>query len=198
LEQGPGTNDISRDKEMVMNRRLTGILAAVGAAAVAIIARLTAAPLEMSGFHSTAGSDAKKESHPIATENLNQRGKQLRAAFEDAYRSLRASGKFGGFKIDVTPVVLQYISIGTSFDDAEAILQSAGFFIFPHPDLDAPENGPQNPNRSKLWYAVTAWINPFDQFFPSKISLDVLMLPKSPGDYTTVDKMLATFVISSL
>jgi hypothetical protein len=62
-------------------------------AAIAIAVRLTAAPFEVSGVHSTADSDAKKESSPMAADNLEQRGRELRASCEDAFRRIRASGQ---------------------------------------------------------------------------------------------------------
>jgi hypothetical protein len=74
------------------------------------------------------------------------------------------------------------------------VLRSAGFSVEPHPDL----NQTANPNRPKDWYAVIASISPFVERFPTKVSVYVTLLPRSPGDYTVVANVSAAFLTSIL
>jgi hypothetical protein len=69
---------------------------------------------------------------PVAADPLTQRGWRLRAEIDATYQDLRAS-KTLTHRVDqsndVTPVVLKYIPVGTSFDEAAAILRAAGCVI---------------------------------------------------------------------
>jgi hypothetical protein len=136
------------------------------------------------------------ETQQIASDDLEQRGKELRAELQQAYQKLVDSRKLGGGRgTDATEAVLPYIPIGTSFWEAETVLRNAGFVVGPRPDVNAPPN----PNRAADWYAVIARINPFStKLLESKISLYVTLLPKSPGDYTIISKISATFFVSFL
>jgi hypothetical protein len=138
--------------------------------------------------------DGEKEVHQMTDDDSDKRGAELRAALQRAYQELADSHQLRGglHGTDITKVVLPYLPIGIRFSEAEAVLRSAGFVVGPHPD----SNPPSNPNRPKDWYAVVASINPFQRRFPSKTSLYISLLPKSPGDYTIVSEVGATFFVS--
>jgi hypothetical protein len=130
----------------------------------------------------------------VESDELAQRGKELRAALERKYQQISAGevrvDPFHG--ADVTDAVLPYIPVGSSFSDAETILRHAGFFVGGHPDV----NTQFGPNHGKDWYAVLASISPFarwQMFF--RTSLYVVLLPRSPGDYSVVSKIRATFFV---
>ena len=127
----------------------------------------------------------------VKAVEMEQRGKELRAALQRTYDTLRVERKLSGGGTDITDSVLPYIRPGTSFGDAEIILRSAGFTVT-HPASRPPENL----NRSKDWYAVTARIFPFATEFPMTADLIVTLLPKSPGDYSTVREVSAKLYAS--
>lgn len=129
----------------------------------------------------------------MSSDELAQRGKELRAALQKTYQDLSRARKLSAFGTDITETVLPYIQAGMSFSDAEAILRNAGFIVR-HPDL----NQATNPNRAKDWYVVTARISRFaTSFLFVSIDLFVTLLPKSPGDYTTVAEISATMFLSA-
>jgi hypothetical protein len=69
---------------------------------------------------------------PDSTDPLTQRGWRLRAEIDATYQQLRATKTLTqrvDQTNDVTPVVQKYIPVGTSFDDAAAILRAAGCSI---------------------------------------------------------------------
>lgn len=59
--------------------------------------------------------------------DLRHRGQELRAELDQAYGSLNRAGKLGIHTDLSEGLISKYIPAGTSFDDAEAILHSAGF-----------------------------------------------------------------------
>jgi hypothetical protein len=148
---------------------------------------------EARGTLHTDNSAEQIELHQAASDDVAQRGKALRAELHRAYQKLVASRKLTQ-GTDVTEVVLPYVPIGASFSEAEAILRSAGFVVHPHPNL----NSPPDLNRSRDWYGVLASITPFDSNFVSTVKLYILLLPKSPGDYTDVSNVSARFYYSTL
>jgi hypothetical protein len=71
---------------------------------------------------------------PAAGAGLAQRGARLQADITTTYKELRQNQALrfapqGGN--DVTPVVLKYIPLGASMDDAIAILRAAGYYLTP-------------------------------------------------------------------
>jgi hypothetical protein len=126
----------------------------------------------------------------MASDDSEQRGKGLRAQLNKTYQNLQASQRFAGNGNDITEAVLPYIPNGTPFSEAESILRSAGFIVGSRPDL----NSERNPNKGRDWYAVVASM-PFKQGLMSNVNIYVSLLPKSPGDYTTVEKVSATLFV---
>lgn len=81
--------------------------------------------------------------HMMTADELKQQGKQLRAEVEGIYKKLLEEKKLGGDpRIDVSPTVVKYITIGTSFKDAEVILKAAGFDLAPSPPRPARSDNP--------------------------------------------------------
>src|SRR5271169_1897778 len=75
---------------------------------------------------------AAPRTEQMTADALKQRGERLRAEIDATYKQLRASNSIkiyirGGN--DATAIALRYIPIGISFDDAEAILRSAGYTV---------------------------------------------------------------------
>jgi hypothetical protein len=128
----------------------------------------------------------------MSPDQIEKRGKELRAALQQTYEELVASRKMSGLETDITQYVKPYIYAGMMFDEAESILKAAGFHIDPRPAADRAND----PNSPKDWYAVLASISPFVQRFMGKVSADVMLLPRSPGDYSVVDSVRASFFVS--
>jgi hypothetical protein len=65
--------------------------------------------------------------------NVETRGKELRAAIDDFYARLPVTTKSLSLPptpgTDISDILKRYIPVGTSFDEAEAILEQAGFTI---------------------------------------------------------------------
>lgn len=132
---------------------------------------------------------------PCAAQSENENGQtlskedmkmvtQLRLEIDEAYKRIIDAGTLKP-KNDITEIVLRYIPIGTSFDDAEQVLRSAGFKVGPRPGTSAPGTFPWR-------YDVTASIDPYSRkAFPSKVYVDVRLSPRTPNDYDKVIKIEA-------
>lgn len=122
-------------------------------------------------------------------ESLEERGKQLRVAIDQAYEKL-PHHHFKKGEGDITPVVEQFIPVGTSFDDAEEILRAAGFKVGKRP---GPNPSPAPFGDFPYKYDVTAVIDPYESFFGGSIGLSVFLSPESPENYSKVTKIHAGF-----
>jgi hypothetical protein len=135
---------------------------------------------------------AQTEQTAMTVANQDAGGQALKSELRKVYEELKAARKLAPVKTDITQSVLPYVAPGNSFQDAEITLRAAGFTIPPYPK---PEQA-SDPNRPQDWYAVVARISPFVESFPFKVSVYVTLLPKSPGDYTSVEKVTAHFFVS--
>src|SRR2546426_8955768 len=135
----------------------------------------------------------EKENGQMTSDNLEQRGKQLRTEIELVYKQLKSGKKLQvGIKgNDIGEIVKKYVPIGTSFDDAENILRFAGFTVHPRPAADAAGNRPDK-------YLVYATIDSLDKGFIWKVEVIVSLSPKAPGDYSDVSKISASLFYTSL
>jgi hypothetical protein len=88
------------------------------------------------------GEDIQREKNIVATESLEQRGKQLRAEVELAWKKIKGTPELLRIRNDISATVAKYFPIGTSFDEAEVILFSAGFNILSRPNSKYPSNNP--------------------------------------------------------
>lgn len=140
----------------------------------------------------THGETIKKESVIMKTQTLEHRGKQLRAAINLTFKKLSDAGalKPRGAS-DITEVVVQYIPVGTTFDEAEDILRFAGFLVDQRPSASTTGNRPDR-------YDVVGSIVPFVQQPLSRINVYVSLSPRAPGDYSKVSKVSAGIVLSTL
>ncbi|MGO9635765.1 MAG: hypothetical protein ACLPX1_18005 [Steroidobacteraceae bacterium] len=110
-----------------------------------------------------------------------QRGAQLRADIDAAYKKLRASKSLKDTVHDgndVTAIVLKYIPLGISFDDAEAILEAAGCTVGP------PIQG-----------HISARTLMADRLLALKHAFAVDLAPRVPGDFSVVDNVRATIYL---
>jgi hypothetical protein len=130
-------------------------------------------------------TDTKRQ---MTSDDLQHQGKQLRAAIEHTYQELSASNALK-YDTPIDYVVLRYIPLDTSFNDAEQILRSAGFKVDPRPTTNPQGTRPDR-------YDVTASIVPFIDRFPSRTSIYVSMAPKLPGDYSTIARLSASIIVS--
>jgi hypothetical protein len=112
---------------------------------------------------------------------LATRGTQLRQEIDTVYRELDKAGQIknnGMGRNFITHVVIKYVPVGISFEDAEAILKSAGFTI-----------RPRIPNRmlpKDMQHDKTAIIDPYGYVPFAKQTVSVALRPKAPDDYSVV------------
>jgi hypothetical protein len=134
------------------------------------------------------------ENTTMNDSDIEARGKKLHEQLSRVYDELGKAQKLSGGGTDISDALPPYIVPGMSFREAEAVLRAAGFIIRPHPD---PRKA-ADPNRATDWYGVLAVIKPFKKLFLGHSDLYVTLLPKQPGDYSTVDKVNATVFVSTL
>jgi hypothetical protein len=142
------------------------------------------------GLHYLIPSFTQVTSRRMIADEINQRGIQLRADIEQRYAELSAEQQLkpmGGN--DISDIVLKYIPVGTSFDDAEKLLWLAGFNVDPRPSAHPLGNRPDK-------YDVVASIDPFIGHLFYKTSVYVHLSPKIPGDYNEVSKVYAGIAVS--
>lgn len=126
--------------------------------------------------------------------HLNEQGMQLRAEIETAYRRLKSAKQLvpGHRGNDIGDIIRKFMPVGTSFDDAESILRSAGFTVGPRPSLHAAGDRPDK-------YHVSAFIKSLDRVnFFSNVEVVVSLGPKAPGDYSTIQEISAGIFTTSL
>ncbi|WP_156545996.1 hypothetical protein [Cupriavidus sp. D384] len=124
-----------------------------------------------------------------ADYTLEQRGKLLRTEIDKTYQELDRTHSLRR-ENDISSVVLRYIPIGMSFDDAETVLHYAGFTLGPRPNANPTGN---LPGKS----AVRAVIGHYTQKFPSKTDVSVLIFPEEPGNYKKgISKINASIIIT--
>jgi hypothetical protein len=144
---------------------------------------------------SKAGNINQLEKQQMTTSHLVQRGKQLRADIDTSYQKLvdTKTLKVQGQGVNlITDMVIKYIPIGTSFDDAKEILRAAGFTVEP------PSKNPLYPDESDE-YQVAASIDGYQtQLFFSKTSIDVYMYPQSPTNFGTIKRIKAYITKTTL
>jgi hypothetical protein len=126
----------------------------------------------------------------MSPNELVQRGKELRNEIDSVYQTLKAEKKLSGRGTDISEQVRKYIPPGCSFDDAEEILRSAGFTVYPRPLRDTMSNAPDR-------YGVSAFLK-LDGSFGIKIQAIVSLKPKRPGDYGEVSVVSGGIFVSSL
>jgi hypothetical protein len=132
-----------------------------------------------------------------AASDLEQRGKQLRMAIDKKYKELHDANAISMRHVnDITPLVLQYVPIGTSFDDADKILRAAGFGVAPHPVLHPVLKFPDGAEYDVLG-RINPYTNPYIEsgLIPTGTSLDIDLTPPSPTDYSKVSRVSAAFTI---
>jgi hypothetical protein len=82
---------------------------------------------------------ANKKEISMTADDVQQRGKQLRAEIEKRYQELLQNNTLKQSN-PINDVVTKYIHPGTSFDDAEQVLRDAGFKVS-HKSFQPKSNG---------------------------------------------------------
>jgi len=143
------------------------------------------------------GEDIQKEKSVVTNESLEQRGKQLRTAIEQEYQRLEDSKamtpKSGG---NISELVLKYIPVGTSFDDAERILRGAGFDVGARVGPNTPVKSPFRVPNPK--YFLTAQIIGLhgSPFTLRTVSVVIYLWPKDPNYYVNVNEVGGSIYLS--
>ena len=114
-------------------------------------------------------------------------GRALRREVEAAYAQLQAAHLPG---LDVTATLMRHIPVGTTFDDAEAILRSAGCKLSGRPP--ARHAGEAVPNEDAVIARATLGGGGFQaiMFFAS-------LTPKYPGEFSTVQSVAGGLLVES-
>ncbi len=126
----------------------------------------------------------------MSPNELVQSGKELRNEIDSVYQTLKAEKKLSGRGTDISDRVRKYIPPGTSFDDAEEILRSAGFDVSSRPSSNTTDNRPDR-------YSVVGFLK-LDGWLGFKIQAIASLTPKGPGDYSEVIELSAGIFVSSL
>ena len=149
-----------------------------------------------------SAENSKDDKSPTANEtvssSLEERGNQLRKAIAEAYKAHPINIHSGN---DITSTVTSFIPPGISFDDAEKILQSAGFTVGSRPGLqkNVKAGAPRIGDNEKFRWDVVASIDPYPTpFFWGKVSIYVNLTPQSSRDYSKVSTVHAVIGISYL
>lgn len=114
----------------------------------------------------------------VSADALLQLGRRLRAEIDAAYAQMKESKTLSNIVRqgnDVTPIVLKYIPVGIAFDDAKAILRSAGCVI---PPLEQGHVF----GRSAMK----------DGMLEVKHTFAVELTPRTPGDFSVVGAVRGT------
>lgn len=122
----------------------------------------------------------EKENSQTNSMSLEAQGKRLRADIDKVYQELKSKKQLKDVSLggnDITDVIQRYLPAGMSFDDAEAILRSAGFTV---------DHRPRPKHNHPQWYYVTANIKPYDSGFLWSVSVWVALEPPGPNDYTVL------------
>ncbi len=112
---------------------------------------------------------------------MHQRAEQLRAAIDEVFLQLQASKSLkrsihdGN---DVTAIVVTYIPVGMSFDDAEATLKATGWKI--------------EPSRQGQ---IIARARMRDRLFDAKHALAVEVVPEASDGFSVVKAVSATIYL---
>ena len=120
----------------------------------------------------------------VEADQLKSQGQKLRTEIDETYKNLKAKNalKTSPQGSDISAILLKYISVGSTFDNAEAILKAAGFKIDARPGPHPPGNRPDKND-------VGARIDPYETAFMQKVSVWVSLAPKTPGDYSSIAKI---------
>ncbi len=139
------------------------------------------------------GMALEKEIAQMNKAGFDQIGKRLRTEIEANYHELQKNKKLiPGLKgNDISEIVRNYIPSGSSFDDAENILRSAGFVVEPRPDLTVINDRPDR-------YDVSAVIDSLDRGIAHNVQVIVSLSPKVPGEYGRIYQVSASIFYTSL
>jgi len=125
--------------------------------------------------------------HPDLTAS---RGQQLRAAIDTRYRELSDAHTIRGNGVQITDVVLKYISPETPYREALAILMAGGFLVSraePNQKLSSP-----NP----LGRPDVATIENYSASSLCRVGVNVELYPHRPDDYTSIGKINAWIAVT--
>ena len=164
------------------------------AAAFVLLAALGS--LAAVGITQTIAETAMPE---MVSSEIMKQGAQLRQDIERAYRKARSKNtlKPGATRgLDITGVVERWIPVGTSFEDAEAILKAAHFEVEARPSEAMPPGSlfwQNHPGR----FAVGAKLVLDSNIF-STVKVGVALYPELPFRYEQVNRVEAHLFLLSL
>lgn len=160
-----------------------GLLVALGLPGAAAITRIT----------------TKTATPEMVSSEIMKQGTQLRQDIERAYRKARSKNtlKPGATRgLDIAEVVERWIPVGTSFEDAEAILRAANFKVEERPSEATPSTSPfwrDHPGR----FAVGANLILDSNIF-STVKVGVALYPEHPFRYEQVNRVEAHLFLISI
>lgn len=137
--------------------------------------------------------DPVHNSAPISAEQ-QKRGKALRAEIDKLYADMKSRGALkhdGQGYNDITDTIVKYLPVGSSFDDAEAVLRAARCVIH-YPSSVKPRRLPLPWDDDVIAQGV------IEHHLLGTNLFDVNLTPQNPGEYTVVAKISARFDLRSL
>jgi hypothetical protein len=148
-------------------------------------------------FEEVHAETIQQEKNIMAPEIMKQKGKHLRDNIEDEYNRLKVSKTLSlpntGKGNDISQIILKYIPIGTSFEDAEIVLQSAGFSLATSPPRPARSLDPSY-DRFNIRGGLT-----LEEMGFGRVDVVIILYAETPGvAHTTVKKVYCSIKTSSL
>jgi hypothetical protein len=105
--------------------------------------------------------------HPTPTSS---RGQQLRVAIDQRYREISDAHTIRGNAVQITDILLRYISAGMSYLEALRTLMAAGFLVNRHsPGQDVAHYSPRSTCRADV-NVVLYWDGPTDSGVVQKVN----------------------------
>lgn len=128
---------------------------------------------------------------------LEQRGSDLHQEIIRKYKVIVQDAKPNRQGVDIAPIIEKFIPEGTTFRDAQIILNRAGFDLSPYPPRPAINNPPPW-YKDEYRYYISGTMT-LDQGFGCKIWISLTISPDFPGsDDPKTKKITATIQYSAL
>lgn len=177
---------------MIRRRQILSLLA--GPLALLPLVPQDAVPASLAHYHPAAYAQTTASS-ALSPQVLRQRGHDLRRDLIAEYKRLRGARLIIYRKSypDVSALVAKYIPPGISFNDAESILDAAGRWHRKNP----PETTPLQPGADgTIGVRILLPTSIFE--FGAGYSCWITLVPRVPGEFTTVGEVKASILVDYL
>jgi hypothetical protein len=139
--------------------------------------------LGVSMMTAMSGSVLGQRESRMTTTDIKVRGERLNSAIRNEYERLMAAKALSWQRShNIDWIIVQYIPIGASFEDAEKVLRAARFDLMPSPPR-VPHQGDFPGDEFNILGSLT-----LEEFSAGRSWATVAIVPAKPGDPKTVVK----------